>query len=334
MRIAAVLASFAFLSAGATAAAPERGLVIGRNAIAGPALSSTRIAWLRVRTGRCGRAVVMSYRTLRHHDLGHVACVDEGQGTLPLFVRGAGIVLWVQRGWQDGRFVQKIVAFGARGRTFSDYVMDRDGAGSLVTATAGNADNLLYSVVTRKVARTDDARCAREGPPCALVVARSVLWSLSPRGWKRLPAPWAVGALAVNYQSVAMARFRGAVIEIRHIPNWRVERRVKLAHVRKLALSFSFVAALRSDGVVSIFTREGGALLITLPVWKRGGRPLAIAMTWALVVAYRRYVYVYAMGGNDILIRTRHVYPSVAIGGRRVAWRDGDTIRLIVLPSP
>ena len=68
---------------GAALAGPSgsRGVVLSTHALAGPAASETRIAWLEQRQ-RCAGAAVRDAATLRRHDIGTPVCTAEGEASL------------------------------------------------------------------------------------------------------------------------------------------------------------------------------------------------------------------------------------------------------------
>jgi hypothetical protein len=318
--------------------------ILATDVLSGPAASETRLAWVHgVAKANCSRMAVRDAVTLRRLDLGTPAC-DDPTPTVGPAAWGAGVGLWTTTTCGN-KCYENVHVVGARGRTWGaapdsevGYVTYPHGDGWAVAATEGSDTALVYSVLHREL--VDDTCGFDADASCDLAITGGALWSFVAGHWRKLSAPWPVGALDVSRHSIAIAQARGPEVQIRDLRTWKLERSFRLAGVVEVALAPHFVAA-RSTATVAAYRRPGGGLYLRRSAPRAQDDEHAPARTLALSdlllafgVASRGGEAIDVFRGDGSTLAIRDTYPAgLVVTGRRVTWQDAGTLFSQVLQA-
>jgi hypothetical protein len=329
-KLALVLVVFAVLASAATAAPRIPGRVLSTTALGGPAQAGNRIAWFEPAGRGCGHLAVRDTSTLRKHDFGTRVCPDDG---VPgAFAYGGGTAFWTDD-FCGNECYQDISILSPGGRFLNgedDDVAydDYSGVGTRIEAAAGDARHLVYLENTREVDPAFADACDNGGD-CRTVITRSVVRALA-GGPDALPLDLRFGVVALALQGDTIALERDdATVELRSIRTGRVQRTLGIPEQGYIDLTRSYLALRTSDTLTAYRRSDGTPALVVDAV-----RDLASAVSDAgVVTATETSLVVDRFDGRRMRIplRTRG-WPVVSLEGRRLAWSDGRTIRMLLLP--
>jgi hypothetical protein len=330
-RLALVLAVCAVAASSATAAPRIPGRILSTTAVGGPEQAGNRIAWFEPAGRGCGHLAVRDSSTLRKHDLGARVCPNEG---VPgAFTYGAGTAFWTDD-YCGNECYQDISILGP-GRPFlnaedgdvgyDDYTR----IGRRIEDAAGDARHLVYLENTREVEPASADACDNGGD-CPTVITHSAIEPVAggPAALQLTP-PSGVVALALYGDTLALERDDGTV-ELRSIRTGRVQRTLGIPEQGYIDLTGSYVAVRTVDTLTAYRRSDGTPALVV----DTAGVPFAAWVSDAAVVtATDRALVVDRFDGRSMRIplHTR-AWPVVSLEGRRLAWSDGRTIRMLLLP--
>src|SRR3954447_9671784 len=329
-RLALVLAVCAVAAPSATGAPGIPGRILSTTAIGGPEQAGNRIAWFEPAGRGCGHLAVRDNSTLRKHDLGARVCPDDG---VPgAFTYGGGTAFWTDD-FCGNQCYQDISILGP-GRPFlngedgdvgyDDYTRE----GTRIEDAAGDARHLVYLENPREVEPAFADACDHGGD-CPTVITRSVIGAVAgARDALPLTPPFGVVAIALDGDTIALERDNGTV-ELQSLRTGRVQRTLAIPEQGSIDLTRSYLA-IRTFDTLTAFRRSDGTPALVVDA----ANVLASAVSDAgIVTATDRALVVDRFDGRSLTIplRTRS-WPTVSLEGRRLAWSDGRTIRMLLLP--
>lgn len=302
--------------------------VLATNAVGGPELAGGRIAWLKPAGPGCAGLAVRELATRRRHDLGSRVCPNEG--IPPIFAYGGDTAFWVAD-YCGNECYQELDALTPQ-RAWSgeaDWLStDNWGIGTAIASIAADARHVLYLENEYRLPPGSTDACV-EAETCSVVASRSTLTSVTGGGGRKLRAP--AVAIALHAGTLALERPDGTV-ELRDLRTWRLARTLDLREPGALFLSPSYLGVRGRDGFV-VYDRRSGAVVLDADVGEAFVEGFSDA---GVVYAEEDAIVVTRVNGPVLrMAATHHRYadwPSAAIDGRTLAWREGRTVRVTTLP--
>jgi hypothetical protein len=326
-------------------AAPQ---VLATDAIAGPAASESRIAWAEPVAGTdCAHFAVRDARTLRERDPRQRFCGSDLGLDVELLTYGRRSVAWMSAAGGMSS-VESIHVLGSTGYrppppdesmdpvlSLVGYSSSAGEEGTIVPASAGSDLALVFSVFDREY----DPNCTDN---CGPSDGAARLWSRQHGRWKKLPEKDPVTGLAAAGNSIALIDETTDTVEIRDVATWRLENQYAVPGVEEVALSHNFLA-LRTRHAVREYRRRDAKLVLTRRASNISNgdsdpepTPLMAisdnALAYTLSIHTHQFIVVVRPDGRTTRITSASI-DGLALSGRRLVWRDGKTVRLVVLPA-